>query len=356
MKQQSELVGVQYLRGLAALSVVIAHTSGMADFDKYFGQEIFGGFLDNGARGVDLFFLISGFIICMISLRGPELLPSATGIFFAERRFTRIVPLMWFAILSYAVLRLLGRGTFFAGPYLRALILFPAWDVQPLQIWTLRHEAIFYIIFAISFLVWPRKAWILVGWATLPFVYAALSLPIYPTDFVGQVLRIFTHPVNVEFFTGFLIGVLWHQKTKRLELSVKVPPFILCTLCMIGLMTISYALSLKFDYLSSTIISSITCAPILFLGIHVKISDGILNRTGRLLGDASYSIYLFHPHFVSAVLGVWALFAHRTPIAIVIIGTILITTASCVLVHLFIERPLLITSRRLVERLAVSYA
>ncbi len=133
--------------------VVVDHTAGMARFEKYFGVDVFDGFLTKGACGVDVFFLISGFIICVIALNGPQLTPRISWSAFAERRFSRIVPLMWVAVLSYVALRVLGRGAFFPGPYLRALTLFPVADVQPPQIWTLRHEAVFYAVFAISFLI-----------------------------------------------------------------------------------------------------------------------------------------------------------------------------------------------------------
>jgi exopolysaccharide production protein ExoZ len=354
IKEKTGLVGIQYLRGLAALAVVVAHTSRMASFDKYFGREISGGFLNHGAMGVDLFFLISGFIICMISLRGPDMSPAMTGAVFAERRFTRIVPLMWLAILSYAALRLLGRGTFFGAPYLRALILFPAWDVQPNQIWTLRQEAIFYAIFAISFVVRRRKIWLLVCWAAMPVVYAALALPKDPSDFVGQFLRIVAHPVNIEFFTGFLIGILWHKTTAAISFSVSVSPFAIFLCYMVAIVAAGYALSLSSDSVSSTLISSIVCAPLLFAGIHIKPRDGPVDRFGRVLGNSSYSIYLFHPHFVSAILGVWTWLARETPIAIVLVVTTLMATSLCIFVHFYIERPLLTGSRVVMERLILA--
>jgi exopolysaccharide production protein ExoZ len=350
MKKQ-EIDGIQYLRGLAAVSVVVDHTAGMVGFDKYFSREILNGFLSNGARGVDLFFLISGFIICMIALKGPELSPNTTPTAFAERRFTRIVPLMWLAILSYAALRLAGRGTFFAGSYLRALTLFPAGDVQPNQIWTLRHEAIFYALFAFSFLVGRRKTWILLFWAAAPFVYAALSLPQWPTNLFGQFTRIVAHPVNIEFFTGFVIGLFWHKKSNQFSFSVPISPVIIFACAMIAFMAISYAFRLSFDSIFATTISASISAPILFAGIHVRCHRTWIDRLGNLLGDASYAIYLFHPHFVSAILGVWSKVAYHTPITIVIGGTILLATFAAVLVHLYIERPLLKASRNMMDRL-----
>jgi peptidoglycan/LPS O-acetylase OafA/YrhL len=62
-----QLVGIQYLRAAAVLFVVLDHTTGMAMLPKYFGEHfnIFDGWFQSGASGVDLFFVISGFISFM---------------------------------------------------------------------------------------------------------------------------------------------------------------------------------------------------------------------------------------------------------------------------------------------------
>ncbi len=108
-KNHNNIEWIQYLRGLAALAVVLDHTAAMASFDKYFGQEVLDGFLYKGAIGVDLFFVISGFIISIVSLK-PDLKPSTTLSDFFQKRFLRIVPLMWVAVIAYAMLRLVGRS------------------------------------------------------------------------------------------------------------------------------------------------------------------------------------------------------------------------------------------------------
>src|SRR5689334_19701485 len=116
-----EIVGVQYLRGLAALAVVVDHSGITVATPKYFGTVIGGGLLNHGASGVDLFFLISGFIITATSLDADWQPKVKLGAFFG-RRFIRIVPLMWIAIVSYAVLKFLGRGGFDPQPYLLAMV------------------------------------------------------------------------------------------------------------------------------------------------------------------------------------------------------------------------------------------
>ncbi len=220
-----EIIGVQYLRGLAALGVVVAHTSGTADFPKYFGSEILGGFLAYGGSGVDLFFVISGFIMCATALKGPQLEPALSAAAFAAKRFTRIIPLMWAAILSYILLRYLGRGIVHPIPYLRALFLFPAGSVEPTQIWTLRHEAIFYTVFCISFLTRKRRLWFMALWFLSPFVYASLNFFQRETA-LEQSVQIIASPVNIDFAAGVFLGVVWHKWTKTFTFEMGVSPVV----------------------------------------------------------------------------------------------------------------------------------
>ena len=87
MKAKLDFVGIQYLRGFAALLVVLDHASGMTALPKYFGTTAFDGFFDWGFAGVDLFFSISGFIIALVTLSPITLEPKSTLSDFLTRRF-----------------------------------------------------------------------------------------------------------------------------------------------------------------------------------------------------------------------------------------------------------------------------
>lgn len=75
--------------------------------------------------------------------------------------------------------------------------------------------------------------------------------------------------------------------------------------------------------------------------------DGPANRIGLFLGSASYSIYLFHPHFESATLSVWSKIAPATPIGLVVFAVSLVAIVASSLVYIFVELPVVRVSQRL---------
>src|SRR5205807_1003674 len=100
-KQWSDrmIFGIQMLRGLAAIMVVFAHIHPQLE---HFGGPML-SWLSIGGSGVDIFFVISGFIIWMTSQS-----PQMTAKDFLMRRAIRIVPLYWFATAVLASVALLA--------------------------------------------------------------------------------------------------------------------------------------------------------------------------------------------------------------------------------------------------------
>jgi exopolysaccharide production protein ExoZ len=347
MASSHKIVGIQYLRGFAAVAVVLDHVSGMASFPKYFGRLVMNGFLQTGALGVSLFFVISGFIICFIALEGPALQPATSLLSFAEKRFTRIVPLMWIAILSYAILRFIGRTEVVpVANYLRAFTLFPVGGIEPNQIWTLRHEALFYLMFALSFLCPKRFVPLLIFWFSAPLLYWAAGFPANPHGFGSELLWFLANPVNIEFGAGFTLGYLFHRTVGKSQLHLPQPMLLLLVATLL-LMLIGYLANLGLQDLRSCLIASAVCLPIAYVGIYTDCPAGILDSIGRLLGNASFAIYLFHLHAASAILGIWAHLLPLTPPALVVVGTSIAATCFGVAAHIFVERPLLEATRRL---------
>jgi exopolysaccharide production protein ExoZ len=347
-----EIVGIQYLRGLAAVAVVVDHAGSMAALPKYFSEKIFGGVLSYGALGVDVFFVISGFIITIVSLHPVSLAPRMPVAQFLGKRFIRIVPLMWIAIVSYAALRFCGRDHYFpAGAYARALSLIPYGDVQPNQIWTLRHELIFYVLFSASWLSkhrWPRL--LLLVW----FVAPALLFPFCETVSDDSFVHIFFSPVNLCFGFGFMLGLVFLKRPRR-----GMPAngqFLHCTIVMGGIFVLGFAAGLQNQELLGAVLISIISAGILWAVIFRE--PGRISAFGLLLGDASYAIYLFHPHFISFLLSI--IRAHDAHMNIFAVNVISIAAAvgGGIAVHILIEKPLVraMRSRFMPHRSVVAVA
>src|SRR5829696_2873445 len=153
---------IQYLRGVAALMVVYTHAS--VQTQRYADVEL--PFSAHGAAGVDIFFVISGFIMWMTTIGDT---PTSKPLPFISRRISRIVPLYWVLTTGIVIVGLVRPdllsstvitvwhvlASFFFIPYPH-----PAdnGSLVPVLIpgWTLNYEMFFYAIFACSLTVKPK--------------------------------------------------------------------------------------------------------------------------------------------------------------------------------------------------------
>ena len=141
------LGSIEACRGIAAAAVVLYHAA--RHLNKIYGLPSLTAVFQFGHAGVDLFFVISGFIILYVHYRdinSPARLRHYVG-----RRFTRVMPTYWVAL---ALTVLLAAGGHAGLPSLSDLIwsvsLAPSDHQLLLGIaWTLRYEIIFYALFCI---------------------------------------------------------------------------------------------------------------------------------------------------------------------------------------------------------------
>lgn len=343
MSRRGEIVGIQYLRGLAALGVVVDHAATLYAQPHYFGGAP--SALVHGGVGVDLFFLISGFIISVVSL-GEDLRPSVSAASYAWKRFVRIVPMMWLAIGSYALLRYLGRGVGDPLEYLRAASLWPTGSLMPNIIWTLRHEAMFYIVFALTMLGGKQRPTILAAWCLLPLAYAPLQGRLGLGASADELLLNLFHPLHLNFGIGAMIGVWLLRRRDASVVVLRIDPAWVFTALFVLLCGVAVLTDHAFERLETTLIAALLATPMVALAAVVKCPATLAGRTAEFLGAASYSIYLFHPAVESAVTGLWSGLAPSTPLWLFVPGLTLIVVVVCGAIHLWIERPLLATLRR----------
>jgi exopolysaccharide production protein ExoZ len=279
---QETLYGIQYLRGAAAIAVVLFHAA-----------ERTGYHFAIGAAGVDVFFVISGFIMWVVTFRREP-----TPLQFMRARIRRIVPLYW---LATAVMVAGGLSGLFPNlmltldHVLTSLLFIPArspsngeiWPVL-VQGWTLNYEMFFYLIFGGS--LYLTRRW------RLPVISALLILLVLygaVSDIDNVQLFTFTRPIILEFLAGIVIGEFW--------IKGKLPSAALGTAMVaatLGGFTCLQVARMPFD--------ALLCGP-LAAGLVVGILA--IEREWKprkipvlaLLGDASYSIYLWHSFAIAVV-------------------------------------------------------
>lgn len=341
MHSSSRIDGIQYLRGIAAILVIFTHCNAMMAFPEYFGSELAPAF-HAGSYGVQFFFAISGFIITLTSLNA-DLTPKRTIGDFAWNRFIRIIPLMWVCILGYNLLSYLGTGAVEWGPLLRAMVLWPVGDLKPNVIWTLRHEALFYAVFAIAMLGGKQRIWLLIGWFLSPLVWQAMWTGGMDMGSIGNELATLTfNAANLHFGVGFLVAAMWLQFGKLHNVFTLTFPIVatLGTACaLLAWFLVGQPSQWPVNFLVSAFLSAALLAVVL---LPVRSS-----KLGLFLGDASYSIYLVH----NAVLLICLEAASRVQILLewqwaMLPAFVFSAVVGGSAVHIFVERPLLGMLRR----------
>ena len=215
----ARLNSIQALRGIAALLVLFFH---LAAFQRQMAEgnpadiALTAGLWDNGWAGVDLFFVISGFIMVYVTRQAGRSFGDVRR--FLTSRITRIYPLWWvcagiMALYFFMTYGMPAAPDRVSGPdeafwfALKSFFLIPQ-DVPPMLGlgWTLIHEMFFYIIFA-GLLFLPRRFLPLglLGWAIITVIGAVF---ITPAAYARNALELLASPLSLEFIAGGFAGYL----------------------------------------------------------------------------------------------------------------------------------------------------
>ena len=270
------LRSVQVLRAVAACAVVFLHV--FPDVDAPVGNAGY------GAAGVDLFFVISGFIMANVS-QGRK----ASD--FLRDRLWRIYPLWWVAVLPW--LFILPRGLTFIASSLSLWPIYGAAYYMPvLKVgWTLSFELLFYVGMTVAIATRPALPLLLY----VLLLVAALTTSNALVHFLGS-------PMALEF----LMGVAVARLPRRAALGLLIPLGILlftATAPAIGeidiALTPSTAIWRALEWGSPA-------ALILWGTISLeRLFDHRLFDLPVTIGDASYSVYLFHPLVAYGIAFTW---------------------------------------------------
>lgn len=359
----SKIEIVQGLRAVAVLLVVWTHSIVAAAYHSNPQQGTFFHLKSFGACGLDIFFVISGFIVSLVASRAiARNQPSART--FLSRRFTRIFPLYW--ILTGVIILEAQLGRFpilwHHVPWLPTLLLLPGWQypVPPLILslgWSLLFEIYFYLVLAAWMRVAPRH---LIRNTTM-FLVGMIAL--------GAVLGIhrpwlviWSNPVALEFLFGCLIAqVVTRMAATASSNRTGIPLPSTRRARSLGpwlaaLGAIALTVTIFTGYGNASEATSIMAGLDGWLRVGVwGVPSGLLvlgavlwrpamqsipARGLVLLGDASYSIYLCTNPTRSMVEHFWRIFDHWGGDVGVVL-CVLSCLAVGLLCYLAIERPIM---------------
>lgn len=309
MNKTGTLQSLQALRGVGAVAVVVYHALSMHPFLNFRA----------GAAGVDLFFVISGIVMCL-SLR-----PETTPLDFMKRRVIRVVPMYWIATTlaaAYFYIRYpdippstthIARSYLFAPPPegFGMPILYPGW--------TLNFEMFFYAVLSLMLLakrmVIPLAICLLAALSSVGSVVPVLAKAYY------------FNPIILEFAAGMLVGlaIKTGYRPNRMEGCI----YLLTALALIVVHN---------HYRSEGVLPWALPSILLIVGaLAFETSRVVTNRFTQLVGEASYSIYLFHALAIWLTTWIW----RGTPQIGAVIFAVALSIAAGVVAYLFIEKPLL---------------
>ena len=188
--------GIEALRGIAATAVVLCHAA--RHVDEAFGAPALLRLFQPGHSGVDLFFVLSGFIILLVHRRDvgrPERLAR-----YAWRRFVRVWPLYWLALGATLAISVAGGHALpGVGTLGWNLTLLPTAGEPILGIaWTLQYEALFYLLFGVLLIERRLGIIALAGWLALVMLGLASGWQ------AGVATGIFA----IEFFMGMAAATI----------------------------------------------------------------------------------------------------------------------------------------------------
>lgn len=290
-----KIESIQYLRAFAAILVVIAHSSWSTQI-SWLTQL-------HGAVGVDIFFMISGFIITYITHSKVEK-PAA----FLIKRFFRIWPIFFIVWLVSSLFVFQGaplqsylNSLFFqlqdfssAGPNFGNNLIGPPW--------TLTYEILFYFIFTLSMLINYRyRSYICSAFFVITTVgfqlfyndhyqFSALISPNNPTGhWWTGLIKLLGNTILYEFVTGMMLAeVFIHQKIKAAE---GVYHKLLCLTLIVCGVWLGLFSPEHHGLTGAFWLALVLFFTVIMLGYH---QDKFRNKVMIYLGDMSYSLYLVH--------------------------------------------------------------
>lgn len=334
---------LQLLRGIAALSVAVAHFH-----HEYL--EIAGGVtLGFGGFGVDLFFVISGFIMahtCWSAFGQPR-----AGAVFLLRRLSRIVPLYWIAtgltVLLVLYTQPLSQADLSPASIWGSFLFFPVQRPSgsfnpPLTVgWTLNYEMFFYALFGLL-LAFRRAIGLVLAVAFLA------GAAIWPINSQLEAVSFWFAPIVIEFAFGILVACAFKAGLRVNRQTASIMAVFGLAAMVLFYWRAAYGLPVRLPQERGFSVGVGAGLIVAAAVLTTWTGKGRLWDFGVRLGDASYALYILHPLFfwIPVILGMHGV---AFPTKNVFYMSIVLSAAIylSLLAYRYLERPL---TRWLVHR------
>lgn len=337
-------VSVQYLRGFGALAVIFWHAISQL-------QTMQPGLVtpEWGAVAVDMFFVISGFVMWHMTAGENTSLPE-----YFRRRFARIVPFYWavttFVLAVLLVAPSLLSSSRFEHGHVLASYLFVPWlhpvltgQIAPLIVpaWALNYEFLFCMLLG-ACLVVPLR-WRAVAVIAMLVAPVLLPLVFHPAS---PILFFYTQPFLLDFALGVGLGwLVWNGYRlpgwwgmAALLLGFAIVPFLTPPPYAIPQLGTEHQMVVRVLQYGGPAFLVVAGAA------SFEMARGVPKwRLPRLVGDASYSLYIGHPLVLPVVTRLWralGLSAHSAFNPFYLLTALMAALGAGLICHVLVEKPL----------------
>jgi exopolysaccharide production protein ExoZ len=344
--QPNRLDDLQILRGIAAMLVVLDHAIlAVIPYDPRYAPLLnLAG--TTGKMGVNIFFIISGFIMMHTTEPTKGLPPADRLRHFAWKRASRLIPLYWLATI-FMILLGLGIGVHYTTQHVLTSFAFlphfeDSGDPRMIPIvgvgWTITYEMLFYAIFGLSLLL-PRLFGPLVCIAAIALMVTAGTIGLHHVQdaTLRRIIAFYSYK-NMLFFAVGVLLAMGLRFVPRVGGRFHLAAQLLLIICVLSAYRL---LGFQDGGKAWETISFLTCSAVVTLAIAGRRAEAHPGRRWLLhIGDASFSTYLFHAPLMHGLAALSAALLVRGWGGVFIVVAGLICLAMGSLVHLGIELPL----------------
>ena len=289
------------LRAVAVTMVILSHLPAAPRDSSYAVLSVADWFRQYGGLGVDLFFVLSGFLVSGLLFR--EYLATGQvriGQFLVRRGF-KIYPAFYVFAIATVLLRIRAGDTLTPAAVASELLFVQNYGPHVWShTWSLAVEEHFYLLLAGLVLLLcrrasrdPFKSIPPIFWATAGAVFIARAVTFMAAPYTNETHRFPTHLQIDALFFGVLLSYYYHTRP-GLAAAVRRHAAVLVVAATASLMLAQAGSNAAFRYLAGHVLTMAGFGVLVLLAVTIRQSQGLVTRILARVGAQSYSIYLWH--------------------------------------------------------------